>query len=78
MNLRIWGCEDARIQASAHEPEDTRMQDASKGVWTWGYEHVGMRGYKQVHTKIRIEMRGCGDVRIQASAQEPKNMNMQW
>ena len=25
-NLRIRGCEDTRIQASTHEPDDMRMQ----------------------------------------------------
>ena len=33
-----------------------------------------LRGYKQVHTNIRIW--GCEDAKIQASAQEPKDMRM--
>ena len=31
MNLKISGCEDARIQANTHEPEDLRMQGCKKG-----------------------------------------------
>ena len=49
-------------------------RDASEGTWTWGYEDVRLRGYKQVHTNIRIW--GYEDARIQASAQEPKDMSI--
>ena len=30
MNLRTLGCEDARIQASTHEPEDMSMQSCEQ------------------------------------------------
>ena len=51
MNLRIWGCMDVRIQASAHEHKDMLMwgcKDTSKCTGNWGYEDVKMWEYKQV------------------------------
>ena len=74
MTLRIWGCEDARIQASTPQPEDMRMQGYKQGIWAWRYVDVRMWGYKQVHTNIRIL--GSQYARIQANAQEPKDMKM--
>ena len=38
MNLRIWVCKDARIQASAQEPKYMRMQGCKQ---VKGIKHVG-------------------------------------
>ena len=76
-NLRIWGCKDARIDANTYEPEDMRIwgcRDASKSIWTWRHEDERMRRYKQIYTNIRIW--GCKDARIQATAQDRKDMRM--
>ena len=82
-DLTIWGCKDARIQASAHTQTHThththekiwRCMDPSKGTWIWGQRIYGCEDIKQVHMNIRIW--GYGDARIQASAQEPKDMRL--
>ena len=75
MKLRIWRCEDARIQASTHEPEDMRMQGCKQehtslkiqgckdaGIQAITHKHKGMsmRRYKQVRSNLRIW--GCKDI----------------
>ena len=41
MNLGIWGCKDARVQANTYEPGDMKMwgcKDTNKHTGTWEYE----------------------------------------
>ena len=53
MNMRIWGCKDARIQASTHKHKYkdmsmSRCENISKRTGTLGYKDVRMQGHKQV------------------------------
>ena len=78
-DIRIWGCEDARIQATAQEPKDMVMwecEDIKQIYQICRLFLESMRGYKQVHTDIRIW--GFEDTRIRASAQKPMDMRMWW
>ena len=79
MNLRIWGCEDARILTSTHS------------TWTQRYENVRMWGYQQAHrvhepkdkwmwgyevTSKHTQTWGYEDVGMQVRAHEPEDMRM--
>ena len=62
MNLRIWGCEDARIQASTREPDDMMIQGCKKGhinLKIWGCKDVRIQVGTHEHEDIR--MQGCED-----------------
>ena len=63
MNLRILGCEHARIQASTHEPHDVRMQGCGQGYMNlkiWGCKDARMQTSAHKHKDMR--MRGCNDI----------------
>ena len=63
MNLRIWGCEHGRIQASAHKPQDMRMQGCGQGYMNlniWGCKDARIQTSAHKHKDMR--MRGCKDI----------------
>ena len=74
MNLRIWGCKDASIEANTYKPEDMRMWGARIQETTHEPEDMRMQGCKQGHMNLKIQ--GCKDARIQASTDKHKDMRM--
>ena len=74
MNLGIWRCKDASIQANTCKTEDMRMwgyKDTTKHTWTSGYEDPGMQAG---HNKLKI--RECKYAWIQTSTQKHKDTRM--
>ena len=79
MNMRVWGCEDARIQASTHKPgnttwcDDARIQPNTKEP-----EHM-MQGCKDEskHTWTwgykDVTMQGCQQVHMNLDVQGCKD-----
>ena len=71
MNLRKRECEDTRLQASTHEPEDMRMQGCKWGhinLRIWGCKYartqIGTHEHKDISAQESKDMRiwGCGDI----------------
>ena len=64
MSLRIGGREDARLQASTHEPEDMRMQECKRG-----HMNLRIRGCKDAriqgntHDHKDMRMRGVKHIK---------------
>ena len=62
MNLRIWGCKGAGIQASTHELDDRRMQGYKQGSMNpsiWGCKNVKMQA--STHERKDMRTQGCED-----------------
>ena len=87
MNLRIWRCEDARIQASTNGwgDEDTRMwvyKLTLMNLRIWGCEYARIRASTHEPEDIRMKVcrqghmnlriRGCKNAMIRASTHEQK------
>ena len=61
-NGRVWGCENGRIQARAHEPVYMSMQGCMErhmNLRTWGCKDARIQASTHEHKDTR--MRGCKD-----------------
>ena len=68
VRLRIGVCEDTRLQASTHQPEDMGMQGCKRGhmnLRIWGCKDARIQAskYTQTYGYKDERMRGCKQVK---------------